>query len=309
MGDIFRVVVLGCGGGPYENDMPGYLLYPTRDPEQLIALDAGTFLAGMEVAAAAGSLSDFTFTSPTLTHVGELFIHTLKAYLISHAHLDHIFGFVMASQNDSAKPILAIESTLTYLKEHIFNWAIWANMANEGCEPCLNRYQYISLPLDEPRPIPRTQMTAEAHLLSHPGAYPSSAFFVSYGPHTVLYLGDTSPDSIEKAKHLSHIWQRAGRLIREKKLCGIFLECSFPEEEASKIIYGHLSPKTMLAELRALRDAAGTSLEGLKVIVTHRKTTLEARKNHYKTIADELIQGNDLGIHFIFPTRGERISL
>ena len=41
--EAFKVVVLGCGGGPIENNLSGYLVAPHQSTDY-IALDAGSFL-------------------------------------------------------------------------------------------------------------------------------------------------------------------------------------------------------------------------------------------------------------------------
>jgi len=309
MKGVFHVVVLGCYGGPRESNLSGYLAYPTADPEQLIALDAGTLLRGLDVAQERNSLSDFRFTYPELTPVGEVFIHKIKAYAISHAHLDHIAGLVIASQADGAKAILGTNTTLEDLQRHIFNWVIWPNYGNEGTPPCLNKYRYVHLPLKNKVTIPGTEMTAEAHLLSHPHDYPSTAFFIEHQGDVLLYFGDTSPDAIEKEKRLEPIWERAAQMIRDRTLAGILLECSLPNEEHAKVCYGHLTPKMLMQELHVLQRLAGVPLKHLKVVVTHRKEEFLADQDFPYLISSELTKINDLGIHFIFPSQGDRIVL
>lgn len=308
MQDQFRIIVLGCTGGPREANLSGYLLYPISDPDQLIALDAGTLLNGIDIAYAKGSFDDFSFQYDFLTPVGEILQKKLKAYLITHAHLDHISGLVINSQADLHKPLIGLDSTIDDLRDHIFNWRIWPNCGSEGEQP-INQYTYYRLPVRTKTPIPATKMSVEAFHLSHPHDYHSTAFLIEHQERYLLYFGDTSPDLLESDKHLEAIWLHIAPLIRAKKLHGILLECSVPDEDSGQLIFGHLNSHLMIQELTRLQEIAGTSLKGLKILVTHRKETLNATKESKKLIEEELSALNKPGFHLIFPSQGDKISL
>ncbi|KAI9886850.1 MAG: 3',5'-cyclic-nucleotide phosphodiesterase pde1 [Watsoniomyces obsoletus] len=59
----------------------------------------------------------------------------VSTYLITHAHLDHIAGFVIntASFQHTARPkrLAAMEGTISAIKTHIFNDLIWPNLTDE----------------------------------------------------------------------------------------------------------------------------------------------------------------------------------
>lgn len=308
MGNAFQIVVMGCTGGPREGNLSGYLLSPIRK-EEWIAFDAGTLLTGIDEAVSQNSLSTVSFSDSELTPPGEMLLKRLKAFLISHAHLDHIAGLVLNSQIDTSKYILGIDSTIDNFRDHIFNGRIWPNYGNEGVEPVLNKYHYVRLPLHKPVSIPDTSMHVEAFLLSHPRGYPSTAFLIEFEGDYMLYFGDTSSDSLEIEKHLARIWKRITPLIQDKKFKGMLLECSYSHQEAEQAIFGHLDTKLMMLELHHLADLCQTSLEGLKVVVTHRKESIKKGEDPKKTVARELTELNDLGIDFIFPEQGCRILL
>jgi len=308
MKEEFQMVVLGCTGGPRENNISGYLLSPLAKQEW-IALDAGSLLVGMERALEKGSLKDVVFTDDKLTPAGEMLNKHIGCFLISHAHLDHIAGLVLNSQIDSKKCILGISPTIDNLRDHIFNGRIWPNYGNEGYEPILNLYEYVRLPLHKQMGVPKSSMSVEAYLLSHPGGYPSTAFLIDYHDHYILYFGDTSSDFLEEEKHLTRVWKRVGPLIREKKLHGIFLECSFPHKDADLVVYGHLDTKLLMRELHVLAEIADTSLEGFNVIVTHRKESLRKDIDVKEVIKEELLAANDLRVNFLFPEQGDRFIL
>lgn len=303
--EVFQIVALGCTGGPRENNLSGYLLSPI-DGHDWLALDAGSLLAGIDCALAKGSLQGVDFKDPQLKPAAEMLIHHIRSFLISHAHLDHILGMVINSQIDMAKTVLASDTTIDNLRDHIFNGKIWPNYGSEGAEPILNHYRYMRLGFGQENQIPETGMTVEAHLLSHPDGYPSTAFLIGYKGRYLLYFGDTSSDLLEREKRLLPIWQRIAPLIREKRLCGILLECSYPQRWPQLSVFGHLDTKLMLQELERLEQVVGSPLEGLKVLVVHRKESLRKGVEMKEVIRSELLAQNNLKLEFIFPVQGER---
>lgn len=64
----------------------------------------------------------------------EIFIREqIKAYLISHGHLDHITGFLINSANDkSEKFIIGLNETIKIIKDHYFNNKAWADFGPTG---------------------------------------------------------------------------------------------------------------------------------------------------------------------------------
>lgn len=300
----FKVVVMGCTGGPRENNISGYLVAPYDKPEW-VSLDAGTLLTGIECALEKNSFGPVTLSDPGRLAAGQILQEGIKAYLISHAHLDHIAGLVLNSPIDTPKAIVGIDSTIDNIRDHIFNGVIWPNCGNEGVEPMLNRYQYLRLPLRRRTPIPHTDFFVEAYLLSHPRGYPSTAFLVEYQDQFFLYIGDTSADSQETEKHLAEVWKHIAPLIRSKKLKGIFLECSFSHFEIEGIYFGHLNTHLWMREMEHLRECVGGPLEGLKMVITHRKESIRIETDPLLLIEQELKALNTFGLHLIFPQQGE----
>ncbi|NGX60798.1 MAG: hypothetical protein K940chlam9_00268 [Chlamydiae bacterium] len=307
-GNTFEVIVLGCNGGPKETNLSGYLLGPLGTDEYL-AFDAGSLLEGIEIAIKKGSLPNQSHNSP-LTQAGEILHNKIRAYLISHAHLDHILGLVVNSQIDSSKALMGLPPTIDNIRDFIFNGRIWPNYGSEGREPILHLYTYHRLELHKPTPVPNTGMQVEAFLLSHPHGYPSTAFLVESKGDYVLYFGDTSSDLMENEKHLARVWKRIAPLIQEKRLKGIFLECSYPHADEEQAQFGHLDTKLMMKEMHHLAEIAATSLQDLPIIVTHRKQHLFSHEDAVTRIAQELTdRNNDLGLKLIFPTQGARLLL
>lgn len=306
MGETFQLIVMGCTGGPREGNLSGYLFSPLHKQEW-IALDGGSLMMGIEKGLEKKSFEGVPFTDPTLIPAAEFIRNHLKAFLISHSHLDHIAGLVLNSQIDIAKSILGIDSTLDNMRDYVFNGLIWPNYGDEGNEPRLNKYRYVRLPLHKMVSIPETEMKVEAFLLSHPHGYPSSAFLIERGGDYVLYFGDTSSDTLEVEKHLERIWRRVAPLIQAGRVKAILLECSFSHREENQVLFGHLDTKLMMHELHQLASIANVSLKGLKVIVTHRKESMKKGEDAMGVIAKELAELNDLGIALIFPQQGDRI--
>ena len=303
----FNLLALGCTGGPFEGNISSYLVYPSGASDQAFMIDGGSVLLGLRVASLKGNLSDFVFEDGALMEEGEVFLRKIKGYLISHAHIDHVAGFMINSQVDSSGKFLAgTERTIDGIRDHLFNHEVWPNYGSEGQEPVLNKYHYVRLPYAERVVLPSLGMSVECYPLAHPRDYISTAFLLEYEGYYLLYCGDTASDALEKEKHLARLWRRIAPLIRTKQLRGLLIECSVPEAQSGQVIYGHLNPRLLLAELSHLREEVGEELDGLKIVVTHRKESL-LRCCAQQQIADELCAANHLGVEFIFPEQGDKL--
>jgi cAMP phosphodiesterase len=310
MGDGFRLIVLGCRGGPREENLSSYLIYPKGRTDQAFTFDGGTLLAGLTKAQHQGNLSDFTTQNSPISIEEHVLRHHIKAYLISHAHLDHIAGLILNSQIDiPGKIVVGTDITIDHIRDYVYNGKIWPNYGNEGNNPQINLYSYFRIPFFEKVKLPTLDYEVEAFPLSHPKEYACTAFLVRYQDEYLLYFGDTSSDSMEAEKHIQKVWERVAPLIREKKLRGVFLECSVPNEDVEQVIYGHLSSKLFIEAFEDLHKICGVSLKDLKVIVTHRKETFEIDKDKPHDIEIELREANHLELDLIFPFQGARYDL
>ncbi|TVY21835.1 3',5'-cyclic-nucleotide phosphodiesterase [Lachnellula arida] len=153
-----QVIVLGCGGGPREDNTTAFLVRSTATKwakASLLAVDAGTHLAAITRILEkhlpgntpdAADEQPFTLTEgpfkglkvPNLSasaNAGYIIRTIVDTYLITHPHLDHISGFVInTSSLPGARPkrLAGLPSTINAFKEHIFNNVIWPNLSDEN---------------------------------------------------------------------------------------------------------------------------------------------------------------------------------
>lgn len=289
----FQVIPLGVKGGSDESNLSSYAL-AVNGTHNYVCLDAGTIHYGIQKAVAFGELQG---------SVDGIIQNYIKGYLISHAHLDHVAGLVLNSPDDSPKPIYGLPFCLDILKDKYFTWKNWANFGNEGDQPTLNKYRYTTLSPDRETPLENTAMTARAFTLSHGNPYESSAFLIRHEESYILYLGDTGADAIEKSDKLNSLWKIVSPLIKSKKLKAIFIEVSFPDEQPENKLFGHLTPKLLMTEMKALSELTN-GLAGFPVVITHRKPLVDREER----IKEQLLRNNSLAIKLIFPEQGKPLT-
>ncbi len=59
----------------------------------------------------------------------------IKAYLISHVHIDHKIAGLVLNAPDDGKDIIGISQPLITFAIILFNWKIWPNFGDEGEVP------------------------------------------------------------------------------------------------------------------------------------------------------------------------------
>jgi cAMP phosphodiesterase len=291
----FTVVPLGVKGGLDESDLSAYMVAP-RGSNDYICLDAGTLYSGIQKAIETGA-----FSSPATS----VLRNSIKAYFISHPHLDHVAGLIINSPDDSAKSIYGLQPCLNVIRDKYFSWQSWANFGDEGEKPQLNKYHYAPLTPGRETAIQRTALSVQAWPLSHGAPYESTAFLVRSGDSYLLYLGDTGADSLEHSDRLHTLWLVAGPLLRAGRLKAIFIETSFPNEQPDKLLFGHLTPRLLMQEMQALANIAEMpSLDSLNLVITHRKPS----GNNEEIIRRQLEENNRLKAKLIFPEQGKRLD-
>ncbi len=295
----FQLVAVGTSGGLHEDDLTAFLLAPAGSRD-FVALDAGTLLGGLRRLVQLGRLPD----APS---AGAFLRERIRAYLVSHPHLDHVAGLALSATDDTPKPVLGLPETLDVLRDHLFNWKLWPNFTDEGAPPRLGVRQLVRLRPGVERPIEGTTLAVEAWPLDHAGAR-STAFLVRSGGAYALYLGDTGPDPVERGTRLEALFSRVAPLLRTGALRVVLAECSYPDGRPDSKLFGHLTPRWLVASLERLARRAfpaRPTLAGLLVVVTHVKPALEGpdpRDAIRKALAGKL------DARFVVPSPGDRFT-
>ena len=303
--DGFDVVALGALGGIQDGNLSAYLIHP-HDDDRAVTCDAGTLVNGLRATDAQGAFDAIKVPPDTgQSRVGYVLTSKIKGYLISHAHLDHVAGLVIASPDDSSKPIYALPSVGEALVENYFNWQAWPNFTDRGKAPQLKKFTITDLKPEAATPLAGTKMSVTAFPLSH-GGVESTAFLIQSDGDALLCFGDTGPDAVEKTTRMHDVWSAVADTVRQRRLKAILIESSYASDRPDKLLFGHLTPKWLLASLHELELQAGKgTLRDLPVIITHIKYAL-TNDQPQKKILDELEAGNDLGLRFVIPRQGSR---
>ena len=172
--------------------------------------------------------------------------------------------------------------------------------------PQLGKYAIEDLKPGVAMPLKDTVMSVTAFPLSH-GGVESTAFLIESDGDGLLCFGDTGPDAIEKSTRLREVWAAVAERVRQKRLKAVVIESSYSSDRPDDLLFGHLTPRWVLEELRALDElAGGNALTGLPVVISHIKYSHSGQQPQ-KQLLQELEAGNDLGLRFIIPEQGTRL--
>jgi 3',5'-cyclic-nucleotide phosphodiesterase len=305
----FDVIALGARGGIEDGNLSAWLIKP-HDDDRYVACDAGSLVNGLRVADEKGAFDavQLPLDSP-YDRIGFVLTSKIKGYLISHAHLDHVAGLIAASPDDSPKPIYALPSVTDRLSRNYFNWEAWPNFSFEGTKPYLKKYEYRKLQPGKEEVISDTTMTVTPYPLDH-GGVESTAFLLQSGGDALACFGDTGADPVQKVTNLHDLWTAIAPKVRAGKLKAIIIETSYTDSVPDNLLFGHLTPKYLIATLHDLAALAGRpdALKGLPVVIEHIKYSLRKGPTQQEEIAKELAAANDLGVKFIIPEQGEHWS-
>ncbi|GAP34337.1 3',5'-cyclic-nucleotide phosphodiesterase [Piscinibacter sakaiensis] len=302
----FDVVVLGATGGIQDGNLSAFLVRPAGAARG-VACDAGSLVNGIRVAEARGAFDDLALPADgRWTRVGHVLRDVIQGVLLSHAHLDHVLGLVIASPDDAPKPVYALPSTHAALSASVFNWSAWPNLSDRGRPPRLGTYRLQDLAPGVRQPLVGTALGVTAYPLAHAGTE-STAFLIDHGEQALLCLGDTGPDPVERSDRLQSLWQAVAPWLRQGRLRAIIVEASYPSDRPDALLFGHLTPAWLMSSLRQLAGLVGPeALRGLPLVVSHVKFGLEAGPSPAQRIERELEAANDLGLRIVMPRQGDR---
>lgn len=304
-GEGFDVVALGARGGIEDGNLSAYLV-GAHGEGNYVTCDAGALVNGLRVADSKGAFEEVEVPADSsYSRIGYVLTDRIKGYLISHAHLDHIEGLIVASPDDSKKPIYALPSVNERIERNYFNWEAWPNFGDSGKPPALKKYRYENLAAGQKTPLAGTGMDVTAFPLSH-GGVESTAFLIESGDDALLCFGDTGPDAVEKTTRIHDVWTAVADKVKAHRLKAVIIESSYSNAQPDRQLFGHLTPAWLLKSLHDLDDqAGGGALKDLPIIVSHIKYSLKKGDQPQVEILKELQEGNDLGVNFIVPEQGE----
>ncbi|CAE6475826.1 unnamed protein product [Rhizoctonia solani] len=310
----FDLVVVGCGGGHDETNLSGYFLKP-RDKQWsdgILGLEAGSGYGALKQLF--GSTHPHLFSSLFKPQTSKrpysatdkahtVFTH-LRAYLISHAHLDHCASLIISSGSlpGPTRHILGTQSVLEDLERCIWKpGRCWPRIVGWDQSNSSNTAGGILRAL---KLAPSTDITGDrdeeyvpigAGLddlvvrvvpVSHGCSYTSSAFFIRHARtrHEFLFFGDVEADptpvssasspvsspltsSCPSARPLlSPIWKHTAHLFTSNRLRALLIECSYPAGRPESQLFGHLSVEGLRKEIKVLaEEVAKTRPNGIQV--------------------------------------------
>lgn len=286
------------------NQLSGLLVAPFKS-KQYISIDAGSIDHRITQVLQDVSADDSFFVNEEEKDNWMLKEH-VKAHLISRPHINHLAALLMYSSIDRCKNIYGIDETINNIRDHLFNWVICPNYADEGRLPHLKRYHYVRLPLQKSLQIPKTKFQVEPFLLRNLTGQTSTCFLLECEGEYFVYFGNLNLDAEPQQGKLGHIWERIAPLISQKKCHALFFEFTgnIPNTESQTFEKKH--SLYLMNELQQLAETIDP--KRTKEVLSELNVILSFNKNEQK-MHSLLTEKDNFGIKWFFPKRGEKLSL
>lgn len=122
----------------------------------------------------------------------------------------------------------------------------------------------------------------------------------------VLIFGDVEPDAVSLSPRTMLVWAEAAPKIAAGILKGIFIECSYTDSQADAVLFGHLAPRHVVAELVALAEVVEKERRELQHHREEREKERAARKR--KRISGAVDRDPENGTSALDPGKHEERS-
>lgn len=238
----FSLLPLGVYGGEKSGNVSGFLLKSLEDENFPILLDGGTFVDGVEV-----YLAKTGSNKPVKD-----FVKNLRAQFISHAHIDHVAGWILRSTIDlnlffdSGKewqlPVFINAEALAELKAGIFNGKLWFNPDKLADKPL---YKWNTESGSSLKEISAVYPGLKYGVLAMNHSIPTNGFVFTNKSSAFIYFGDTT--RLEKS-----FWENLSATLKKENIevLSIAIECAFDNErEKLAISSKHLTPVMLMEQL------------------------------------------------------------
>lgn len=223
-----KVKILGCSGGIGGPQLRTTSILVDDD----ILIDAGTGVGDLSL--------------PQLAAIDHLFI--------THSHLDHIASLpfmvdTIGDMRNRPLTVYATKATLSILKSHIFNWAIWPDFTGIPSK----EHPYLRF---SPIKLGQSVVLGGRTITALPAVHtvPAVGYQIDSGAASLVFTGDTT--------HNPRLWPIVNRIANLKVL---IIETAFSDEQRElAIISKHLCPSLLAADLALFEGDA-------EIYITHLK--------------------------------------
>lgn len=300
----FELLPLGTYGGGYEGNLTCFALREVGAPRFRLLIDGGSMAEG--VLRWQGKAPDGRGGVRDIAPVERFFLG-LDDVLFTHAHLDHLSGWVIQSpllfgRQGPPVRIHGTAHTIEGLRRNLFDGTVWVDLEAAG------KVELHAPPAAEA--FAAGGFTVRAFPLSH--TIPAYGYAIETAAgDAYVHLGDTGPT---EGDH-----REVRDLLRRGRLRALSLECSFESgKEGLARTTGHLTPDLLVAHLRELVDpwtGAGprpplgdqelrrlaAALAGVRLLVQHIKPGDE------RAIRQQLGSYRRRGLPLLIPRQGQSL--